>query len=70
MSLAVATGPALLAKALDMENPANNQQAEGMINGEKSHVPDIAKHASNVAAWMHYRWNSTNKSSKQMIVEM
>ena len=70
MSLAVATGPAFLAKALDMENPANNQQAEGMINGEKTHVPDIAKHASDVAAWMHYRWNTINESSKQMIAEM
>ena len=41
-----------------------------MINGEKTHVPDIAKHASDVAAWMHYRWNTINERSNQIIAEM
>ena len=41
-----------------------------MIDSEKTFVPDIYKHVSDVGAWMWYRYNSLNRSSKQVITKM
>ena len=52
LSITVATGPRVVGKANNMENPHTNQHAEGIINNEKTHVVDMRKHASDVGAYM------------------
>ena len=70
LSISVATGPLLVGKANDIENPWSNQQAEGMINGEKTHVPGMEKHASDVGVYMWCIFNTLNESSKYVVAEM
>ena len=69
LSLAVRTGPSVVGKANNMENPSTNQQAEGMISGEKVHVPEMRKHASDAGAYMWYRYNTLNESAMYMVTE-
>jgi len=56
-------------KANDISNPSTNQQAEGMMNSEKTHVPDMRKHASDPGAYMHHRWKSLKEASKLVVTE-
>ena len=70
LSLVVATGPNLVGKANNIDNPSTNQQAEGMMNSEKNHDPDTKKDACDPGAYMWHRYKRLNESSKNVVTEM